>query len=214
MKKDVCVIGLGTFGFELAVQLTRMGHHVLAIDLDEKIVNSIKDDVTVAVQADITDLDVIKKLEIHRFDRIVFGMSSALEAIVLGITHLKNLGAKNITGKANTQIQKEVLLKIGADEVILPEIASARRLAEQITYPNVLDKFSIGDDLVVMEIQVPKNFVGKTPVEMDLRKKYGINIILLKRNNQARFLSDPHTRFLEGDVIVLAGKEQALKKWL
>ncbi len=212
MKKDVCVIGLGTFGYELAVQLTRMGHHVLAIDLDEKIVNSIKDDVTVAVQADVTDPDVIRKLEIHRFDRIIFGMSSALEAIVLGITHLKNMGAKNIIGKANTQIQKEVLLKIGADEVILPEIASAQRLAERITYPNVLDKFSIGDDLVVMEMKVPGSFIGKSPVEMDLRKKYGINIIMLKRSDQARFLTDPHTRFAEGDVVVVAGKEQSLKK--
>ncbi len=110
-KKDVAVIGLGTFGYELALQLAQNGHHVLAIDTDDKKINQIKDEVDVALTADITDPDVLKKVQIDQFNYVILAMSSNLESIILSIVHMKKMKVPYIIGKANTPIQKEVYLK-------------------------------------------------------------------------------------------------------
>ncbi len=214
MKKDIAVIGLGTFGYELAIALAQQGHHILAIDTDMKKINDIKDDVDVALQADITDPDVLKKLQIDQFDHVILAMSSALEAIILGITYMKKMKVKHIIGKANTYIQKEILLKIGADEVILPEIATAKRLADRITNPDVLEKFNIDAKNALIEIKVPQKFLGKSLKDLDLRKKYGLNVIMLKRHGQTKIIGSPDVKFEAGDVIFVIGNEAQLKKTL
>ncbi len=214
MKKDIAVIGLGTFGYELAIQLASEGHHILAIDVDMKKINDIKDHVDVAVQADITDPDVLKKIQIDQFDHVILAMSSALEAIILGITYMKKMQVKNIIGKANTYIQKEILLKIGADEVILPEIATAKRLAERITHPGIMEKFAIDRKNMLIEVKVPKKFQNKTLRELDLRKKYGLNVIMINRNGQTEIISSPDIKFEENDVIFVVGNEAQIKKTL
>ena len=214
MKKDIAVIGLGTFGYELAVQLAQEGHHILAIDMDMKIVNDIKDQVDVAIQADITDPDVLKKLQIDQFDHVILAMSSALEAIILGITYMKKMKVKNIIGKANTHIQKEILLKIGADEVILPEIATAKRLAERITHPGIVEKFNIDNKNALVEVKIPKKFHHKSIRELDLRKKYGLNVIMINRNGKTEMISSPDIQFEPGDVILVVGDERQIKKTL
>ncbi len=210
--KDIAVIGLGTFGYELAVQLAAQGHNVLAIDKDMEKVNHIKNLVYEAVQADITDIDVLKKLEIQKFDEIIFGMSSALESIILSITLMKKLNVHHIIGKANTLIQKEVLLKIGADEVILPEIATARRLAERISNPNIMEKLEIDSGQFLIEVKVPEKFHNKDLKELELRKKYGINIIMKKNNDKMEIISDPSTKLLHGDIILVVGAEEIVNK--
>ena len=211
-KKDIVVIGLGTFGYEVAIRLNEMGHHVMAIDLDMKKVNDIKEHVEVALQADITDPDVLKKIDIVRFDEIILGMSSSLEAIILAITHMKKMGVHHITGKANTRIQKEILLKIGADRIILPEIESADRLAEQITHPQIKEKLVVDDRNILMEIQIPEAFVGKSLRHLDLRNKYGINVIMLTRDGRSQIISDPDTLFEAGDMLLIVGDEGKIKK--
>jgi trk system potassium uptake protein TrkA len=213
MKKsrlDIAVIGLGTFGYELAVQLSKKGHHILAVDIDEKKVNDIKDEVDLAVAADITDEDVIKKLELADFDKIVFAMTSALESIILAITTLKKLNAKYIIGKANTRIKKEILLKIGADEVILPEISTAIRLAERLSEPDVLEKFRIDDENALIEIKTPRKFRGKTLRELDLRKKHGLSVIFIRRNGKTG-IADPEMPLKEDDILYIVGNEEEIK---
>jgi len=212
MKKDIAIIGLGTFGFELAVQLTKYGFNILAIDIDEKKVNNIRDFVSVAVQADITDEDVLRQLEIDKFDIIIFGMSSALESIILAITHLKKLQAKHIIGKANTRIKKDILLKIGADEVILPEIETAKNLAEKITNPSILEKINIDDENTIMEVTVPEKFIGKTLKELDLRKKYKLNVILRKVDEKMQTVINPNEAFKKNEIILVVGNENYIKK--
>jgi len=212
MKKDIAIIGLGTFGFELAVQLTKRGNSILAIDIDEKKVNNIRDLVSVAVQADITDEDVLKQLEINKFDMVVFGMSSALESIILAITHLKKMGVKYIVGKANTRIKKEILLKIGADEVILPEIGIARQLAEKISNPSLLEKIKIDDKNTIMEVTIPKKFIGKSLRDLDLRKKYDINVILKKTEKQTQTIIEPEELLQKGEIIVVIGNENTINR--
>ena len=212
MKKDIAIIGLGTFGFELAVQLSQKGNNVLAIDVNEKKVNNIRDFVSVAVQADITDEDVLRQLEMDKFDMVVFGMSSALESIILAITYLKKMGAKHIIGKANTRIKKDILLKIGADEVILPEIGIAKQLAEKIANPSILEKITIDDDNTIMEVSIPKRFIGKTLKNLDLRKKHNINVVLKKSGNHTQTTINPDAVFKENEIVLVIGKEAVITK--
>jgi len=212
MKKDIAVIGLGTFGYEIALQLAKNGHHVLAIDTDAKKINQIKDDVDVALVADITDPDVLKKIQIEQFDSVILAMSSNLESIILGITHMKKMGVSRIIGKANTPIQKEILLKIGADEVILPEVATAMRLADKITYPDILEKFYVGGNNTLMEVVVPEKFYGKSLKDLDLRKKYGINVIMISRKGETEVVANPELKFAEKDMMFVVGNEAQLKK--
>ncbi len=212
MKEDIAVIGLGTFGFELAVQLSKLGHGVLAIDTDEKKINAIKDEVSVAVQADVTDEDVLRKLEIEKFDKVIFGMSNALESIILSIAHMKKMRVKYIIGKANTRIKKEILLKIGADEVILPEISTAQRLAERISTPSILEKFEIDAATSLIEIKVPGKFHQKTLKELDLRKKYGITVILRRHGASTQVISRPDIKLEKDDIVFVLGDEAVVKK--
>ncbi len=212
MKLDIAVIGLGTFGFELAVQLAQNGHGVLAIDIDEKKINAIKDLVSVAVVADVVEEQVLRKLEMEKFDIIIFSMSSALETIILAITHLKKMNAKYIIGKANTRLKKEILLKLGADEVVLPEIATAIRLTDKITHPSILEKFQIDYKNSLLEVKIPERFIGKSLKKLDLRSKHGINVVMLKRNNETRIISDPSLLFQEGDELFVIGDEKIIKK--
>ncbi len=213
-KKDIAVIGLGTFGYELAVQLARLGHQVMAVDVDMKKVNEIKEHVEAAIQADITDPDVLRKLKIEDFDEVILAMSSAMESIILAIVHMKKQGVKHIIGKANNYIQREILLKIGADEVIMPEVESAIRLAEKLTYPGIKEKLVMDDHLVLMEMEIPPALVGKSLRETDLRNKYGINVIMYTRDGKVKPITDPSLVFRPGDILLVAGDEQAIKKHL
>ena len=209
MKKNIAVIGLGTFGHELAVQLSRRGHRVLAVDTDMKKVNDIKDEVYIAVQADITDPDVLQKLDITSFDEVVLAMSH-LEAVILAATHMKKMGVKHITGKANTYIQKEIFEKIGIDRIILPEIDAANELAEKITYPEIIEKVKMDNRHLLLEIKVPSHFVGKSLLDLDLRKKYGVNALMLTRNGKTGLITSPAMKFEEGDTVLLMGDEEKI----
>ena len=212
MKNDIAVIGLGTFGYELAIQLKKRGHGVLAVDIDMKKVNAIKDKVDVAVQADITDEEVLKKLKLNDFHTIIFGMSSALESIILAVTHMRKMNVNYIIGKANTRLKEEILKKIGVDEVVLPEISTAIRLAEKIANPNVLEKFKIDEHNSLIEVVLPDKFAGKSLRDLDFRKKYNINVIMYKRGNDTQMIIDPEIVFEKDDILVIVGKEEQIKK--
>jgi len=211
-KNDIAVIGLGTFGYELAVQLEKRGHSVMAIDIDKDKINHIKDFVSLAIQADVTDEDVLRKIEIDKFDTVVFGMSSALESLILSITLMNKLHVKHIIGKANTQIQKEVLLKIGAHEVILPEIATAIRLADRITNPNILEKFELDAEQSLVEMVVPKKFFGKSLKELDVRKNFKVNVIMKQNEGKMEMITNADEKFREGDIIFVVGKDKDIQK--
>lgn len=212
MKYDIAIIGLGTFGFELAVRLADEGHGVLAIDIDEKKINAIKDFVPVAVQADVTDKDVLEKLEIDKFDKVIFGMSNALETIILAITHMKKMKVKYIIGKANTYVKKEILLKIGADKVVLPEISTAIRLADKITHPTILEKYDLDAKNSLLEVEIPNKFIGKTLSELDLRRKHGINVVMKKDKSKTEVISNPNVEFNQGDIVFVIGSITVIEK--
>jgi len=211
MKYDIAIIGLGTFGFELAVRLAQEGHGILAIDIDEKKINAIKDFVPVAVQADVTDKDVLEKLEINNFDKVIFGMSNALETIILSITIMKKMKVNYIIGKANTYIKKEILLKIGADKVVLPEISTAIRLAEKISHPTILERYELDKNNSLLEVEIPSKFIGKTLSELDLRRKHGINVVMKKDDTKTEVISNPNVEFKKGDIVFVIGSVNVIE---
>lgn len=210
-KQDIAVIGLGTFGKELALKLGEMGHNVLAVDIDEKRVNEIKDRVPEAVVADATDIEVLEELRLNNFNIIVLGMSSSFESIVLTLTLLKKLGAKKVYVKANTDIQSEILLKIGADRVILTDKEAAHDLAIKITLPDIHEVLEIDDKINLVEIKIPQKMDGKSLRELDLRKKYNINAFIYKKaDGQANLITDASLKLHEGDILLVAGDKDKI----
>ncbi|MDA3832940.1 MAG: TrkA family potassium uptake protein, partial [Spirochaetales bacterium] len=165
MKKDIAVIGLGLFGHEIALCLEQKGSNVLAIDIRPELVVAIKDHVTGAIVANITDENALLELDIDQFDMIILGLGKNFEELILGITYLKKMGAQYIIARATTEIQQEILLRIGADEVILPEKQSAAHLAARITVPNIMDFLELDEDINLTEIHVDEKLAGKTLLE-------------------------------------------------
>ncbi|NOZ34832.1 MAG: TrkA family potassium uptake protein [Chlorobi bacterium] len=209
-NKDIAVIGLGTFGYEVATQLHAAGHYVLAVDAKSEIINQIKDKVTIAVQADVTDEDVLKKLDIGKFNKVILGMSNSLETLILTVTFLKKLNTNCIIVKANTAIQKEILLKVGADEVIQPEVAMAKMLVRKISYPYVLESLTVDSKNSLIEISVPKKFSGKSLIDLDLRNKYGIIVVLKSEKDRYHIVTNPETILFQGEKIFVAGEEEKI----
>jgi trk system potassium uptake protein TrkA len=212
MKKNIAVFGLGTFGYELAVQLYKRGHHVLAVDKNTQKVNQIKDDVTESLVANTADEDVLKELDVHLFDKVVLGMSGDFENLILTVANLKKMNCKKIIAKAINQIQKEVLLKIGADEVILPEQEMAKRFAENISFPGIYDTVKVSDEIHLSNVRVPDKMIGKSIIELDLRNKYHINVLIVKRNDKTIVITSPNFILEKGDILYVAGNEKDITK--
>ncbi len=206
-NKEIAVIGLGTFGYEVATKLYESGHSVLAVDKNAEIINKIKDKVTIAVQADVTDEEILKKLDFEKFNKVILGMSDSLETLILAVTHLKKLNINSIVVKANTHIQKEILLKVGADEVIQPEVTMAHMLVRKISYPYVLESLTVDSKNSLIEISVPEKFSGKTLRELDLRNKYGIIVILKSEKDRYHIVTNPDTILFQAEKIFVAGEE-------
>ena len=147
MKRDIAVIGLGTFGEALSKKLYDAGNNVLAIDTNSDKINHIKDYVTEAIAADATNENILMELNINKVEAVILCMSNNFENLILSLTYLKKIKAKKVYAKANTEIQKEILLKIGADEVILPEKEAALQLANKLDRPNIKEIFKIDDEI-------------------------------------------------------------------
>lgn len=211
MKRDVCVIGLGIFGFELATRLETEGFGVLAVDRDHQKVEAIKDLVTAAAIADITDLEALKELAVEKFDYVVLGLGSSFEDMILGVTYLKKLGVQRVIARSNTAIQQEILLKIGADEVVLPERESAERLAKRLAIPNIKESLSLGGDLRLAEVEVKEDLAGKSLMELDLRRRHHITALMVKqREGSMRLITDPGLVLRAGDHLVVVGSEEQI----
>jgi trk system potassium uptake protein len=208
MKRDIAVIGLGIFGYEAAVKLQQLGKNVLAMDKNEELVHRIRDHVTSAIVASVTDEEAMAELDPAKFEMIILGLSSNFENMILGITYLKRLGVKCIIAKANTETQQEILLKIGADEVVLPERQAGERLAERLARPNITDVLEIDQEVRLAEVRIDSRFAGKTLRELDLRRKYNITAVVLKRNGyKPKAITDPELRLSLDDHLVVLGDQ-------
>ncbi len=204
-KPEFAVIGLGRFGSSLALTLVANGYKVLGIDLDRKIVQSLADDLTQTVSLDATDEAALRAVDITSFDTVVVGIGADFESNLMATVALKSLGVRRVVCKTLTERQKAILLKVGADQVLLPEAEAGQRLAYTLTTPLLLEHFSLGPDHTLTELQVPPSFIGQSLREIDLRARFGVTVLAVKRPDELIVSPSADQRFAAGDLLVAIG---------
>ena len=210
--KSYVVIGLGRFGTEMALKLYDCGEDVLAIDTDENIIDKISDRVTKAVAADARDLDVLRKLGVEDFDRAVVAVGSDLAASALITMNLKTLGVPFIICKAHDDTYREILEKLGADRVIIPEREMADKLANGLTTAGVMEYIELSSEYGIVEITPPAEWLGKTIRALELRYRYGANVIAVRRGEDLRIPPEIDTPLEDDFILVILGSYKVIEK--
>lgn len=210
MKKQFVVIGLGRFGTSVAKTLSSLGHDVLAVDKCESCVHEVMNEVTQAVQADAREEETLKALGVRNFDAAVVAIGDNIETNILITLMLKEMGVKNVVAKAQTALHGKVLSRIGADKIIYPEKDMGMRLAYNLVTANIMDLIELSPDYSIVEIKAPAKFWDKTLGELDLRAKYGISVIAIKKANNVVIAPGAEARIEEQDILVIVSKTEAL----
>lgn len=210
--KSFCIIGLGKFGTALAETLSKNGKQVLVIDIDAAKINAIADKVTAAVIGDPTNEAVFKSAGIENYDCAIICMVGNINDNVLLTMNLKELGIKKVVGRAINEGHKKVLQKIGADMIIFPEEDMGERVANLLSKDNLID-FIDFNGYNIAEIQIPKEWIGKNLIELQLRKRFNVNVIGLRDGNGTLNVSpSPERAFRENDKISVIGTEKDIEK--
>jgi len=204
-KKTYAVFGLGRYGIAVARELVENGMEVIAVDTEQKIVNDAAAYLPVCKCADVTDSEVISRLGISNIDTVVICMASNLEASVMAVTLCKEAGVKNVIAKCANEMQQKILLRVGADKVVFPENESGIRLAKNLLSSGFIDMISLSKDVSVIEIDVRDEWCGKNLIELNLRKKYGFNIVAIKKGESVDVNINPEQPLeAETTLIVIA----------
>ena len=207
INKSYAVFGLGRYGIAVAKELVNNGADVLAVDIDEDIVNSAVADIPFCRCADITDPEGINQLGISNVDVVVVAMANNLEASVMSVILCKEAGVKMVIAKCADEMQGKILCKVGADKVVYPESESGVRLAKNLLSAGMVDLIDLSEDISVIEIPVKEKWVGKTLIELDLRKKYAINIIAIRNGEDILINVDPNVQLSsEMQLVVIINK--------
>ncbi|KPL01919.1 MAG: hypothetical protein AMK75_03465 [Planctomycetes bacterium SM23_65] len=217
------VIGLGRFGMMLARTLAKAGREVIAIDTDRELVESIQNDVTVAVRLDATDERALRGQGVDKVSCAIVSIGESFEANVMTTALLKTMGIKRVIARAATPMRQKILQHVGADEIISPEDESAVRLAQSLIAPNILAFLEIGEGLSIVQMRAPEKFHNKKLVELGLREKYSVNLVAIKKRvlstsksgeevREEKILDIPKpTDVIESDdILILMGHDEAL----
>lgn len=210
--KSVLLIGLGLFGKHIATELNRLDHEIMAVDQNEDRVNEVLPIVTSAQIGDSTNVDFLKSLGIKNFDVCIVAMSGNFQNSLETTSLLKELGASCVVSAAKRDVQEKFLLRNGADEVVYPEKQMARWTAMRYTADHILDFIEIDDDHAIFEIQMPKEWNGKTIGQLDVRKKYNINILAIKENGRMNMSISPDTYLSASESLLVLGDYKSLHK--
>ena len=204
-NKTYAVFGLGRYGTAVARELIDHGMEVIAVDSDEKTVNDMAAHLPVCKCADVTDAEVISRLGIGNIDTVIICMASNLEASVMAVTLCKEAGVKTVIAKCSNEMQQKILLRVGADSVVFPENESGIRLAKNLLSSGFIDMISLSKDVSIVEIDVKDEWCGKNLIELDLRKKYGFNIVAIKKGDNVSVNINPEqTLDADSSLIVIA----------
>ena len=209
--KSFIVIGLGRFGSAVARNLCNQGCEVLAIDISNELVQQISDDVTQAVVGDARDKEVLRALDAKSFDCGIVAIGDSFGDSILATMNLKELGVPYVVCKASDETHRQVLNKLGADRVIIPEKEQAARLAKSLSSTNVLDYIELSDDFGIIDTPAPEKWDGKSLIELNVRAKLGVNILAVKRDGNITVSPAADYKILKGDVLVVLGNNAALK---
>lgn len=206
------VIGLGKFGSTVVTTLHERGHEVIAIDKSRDRVQDVRDASTQAIVADCTDQDTLRALGIHDADAVVVSLGERMDASILVTLYLRELGLKEIVVKATSEDHAKVLGLIGATEIVHPERDTARRVARGLGLRSIVEYLPLAADSSLVEVKVPAEFVGKTPAELEIRKRFQVLVVAIKRGESLLLATGGAERLQAGDVLVLVGHDSDLDK--
>jgi len=222
--KKFAVIGLGRFGRKLAATLTMSEAEVIAIDQNREIIEQVRDEVTHAVRLDSTDEDALRSQGIDKVDVAIVGIGQGgrgFESSILTVVNLKAMGVPQIYARSENLIQGQVLSKVGATEVIYPEIESAQRWAYKLLTPQITDKIDLAPGYSLASVIAPASYHGKTVLDLQFRQKYGVNLVSIKRGEKAEDVKQkgeiinvplPDTVIYEDDILMIAGSDEDLAR--
>lgn len=204
--KSVLVIGMGRFGQNLAMKMQSLGNDVMIVDRDEKIINMLAPHFTDSHIGDCTSEAVLRALDVKQMDVCFVAMGENFQSSLVITSLLKQVGAKYVVAKANQEIQANLLKQIGADEVVYPEREIAEKLAVRYNTDNIFDCIQLTAEYSIYEIPVSRDWIGKNLIELDVRRKYNINIIAVKQDSVLHPAPSPTYAFDENDHVVVIGK--------
>ena len=210
--KNILLIGLGRFGKHIALQLNKLGHEVMAVDINEERVNESLPIVTNAQIGDSTNTEFLRSLGIGNFDVCIVTIGGNFQNSLETTSLLKELGAKLVVSRAERDVQEKFLLRNGADEVIYPEKQVANWAAIRYTADHIRDYIEVGEAHAIFEVEVPKGWIGKTVGELDIRRKYSINIMAIKENGKINMAVSPDTVLTDNITLLVLGAYKELQK--
>ena len=210
--KNILLIGLGRFGKHIALQLNKLGHEVMAVDSNEERVNKILPIVTNAQIGDSTNREFLKSLGIGNFDVCIVTIGESFQNSLETTSLLKELGAKLVVSRAERDVQEKFLLRNGADEVIYPEKQVANWAAIRYTADHIRDYIEVDEAHAIFEVEVPEGWIGKTVGELDIRRKYSINIMATKENGKIKMAVSPDIVLTDNITLLVLGAYKDLQK--
>ena len=210
--KNVLLIGLGRFGMHVAAHLYDLGHQVMAVDTDEDRVNTVLPFVTNAQIGDSTDADFLRSLGVDNYDVCIVTIGGNFQNSLETASLLEELGAKKVVARAERDVQAKFLLRNGADEVVYPEKQVAKWTAIRYTADHILDYIEVDDSHGIFEVDVPPAWIGKSVGELDIRRKFDINIIALRRGGKTEFSVSPDMTLDDECTLLVMGELRALQK--
>lgn len=212
IHKTYAVFGLGRFGYSVAKELVESGAEVLAVDSDEAAINAVKGEIPLCKCADVTDPEVLDRLGVANIDVVIVAMANSLESAVLTTTLCKEIGVKTVIVKCANETHKKILTRVGADRVVFPESESGVRMAKNLVSSGFVDLMELSRGVSMIQLEVRPEWIGKSILELNLRKKYAINVVAIRKGGNVDVNVRPDT-VLEGDMklIVIANSERLNK---
>ena len=212
IKKEFVVFGLGRFGMSVAKTLAASGYEVMAVDSKEEYVQDIAEYVTQAVRADVSDVEEVRSLGIESMDVAIVAIASDMEASIMATILAKEAGIPYVVAKANSDMHAKVLLKVGADKIVFPEREMGERIAKNLISGNFIDMFELDSNFSMVEMAPPKEWIGKSLRELNIRHHYGINVIAKKTGDRMDINMNPDEP-IEGDaILIIIGDNKRLNK--
>lgn len=212
IHKTYAVFGLGRYGFAVARQLAAAGVDVLAVDSNQEVVNSAAAFLPLCKCADVTEPEVLALLGIDNFDVVIVAMASHLEASVMAVMLCKEAGVPTVIAKCSNETHGKILQKVGADQTIIPEQESGFRLAKNLLSSGFVDMMELSDNVAMIELAIRPEWVGKNLVELNLRKKYGINVVALGQGETISVTIDPNAPLTADQKLVVIADTDKLRK--
>ena len=211
-NRSYAVFGLGRYGRAVAKELVNNGNEVIAVDDNQDVVNEAAADIPLCKCADVTDADVIARLGIADVDTVIICMANSLEASVMAITLCKEAGVKKVIAKCGTEMHQKIMLRVGADQVVFPENESGIRLAKNLISSGFIDMISLSKDVSMIEIDVREEWVGRNLIELNLRKKYGFNVVAVKKGEEVNVSISPEQALCADETLIVIANTAKLGK--